>query len=199
MWVTGGADEGFADEGVLTGTDTKGRLGRGLAPPELVEVGLALAEPLVSQAVGVGVGEPLAVSDAEGSDVAPDGSAALGEPPADGVSVADEVGESVGLAESLGVGEPVHGFAGASVDAIPGLAGTTSSAPSATVPVAITPTTDAADRFLRVCFGTVTNPQLSPFSVQFGSCARRTHRPTVTNDPESGHPFGSGRITPACH
>lgn len=59
----------------------------------------------------------------------------------------------VGLAESVGVPDPVH-----TASAAPGLAGTTSKAPKATVPVATTPTTDAADRPRRVCFGTVITP-----------------------------------------
>ena len=93
------------------------------------------------------------MADAEGSDVA------LGVPVgvavADGVLVAEELGVPVGLADAVGVGDPVHGVADAVVSARPGLAGTTSRAPIATVPVATAPTIDTADRFLRVCLGTV--------------------------------------------
>jgi hypothetical protein len=107
------------------------------------------------------------VADAEGSDVA------LGVPVgdaeavavADGVLVAEaeELGVPVALDDTVDVGEPEHGVADAVVSARPGLAGTTSRAPIATVPVATAPTIDTADRFLRVCFGTVQPPAFADF------------------------------------
>lgn len=95
------------------------------------------------------------MADAEGSDVALGVPVGVAVAVADGVLVAEELGVPVGLADAVGVGDPVHGVADAVVSARPGLAGTTSRAPIATVPVATAPTIDTADRFLRVCLGTV--------------------------------------------
>jgi len=138
-------------------------------------------------------------SDAEGSGVPLCVSVAVGVAVADGESVADEVGEPVGLAESLAVGEPVQAFGEAVASAMPGLAGRTSSVPIATVPVATTPTTDAADRFLRACFGTVQTPSFRRFPCNSVHAPHRAHCLTVTNDPEYRHPFGALRITSYCH
>lgn len=121
-----------------------------------------------------------------------------------GVAAADEAGvedgEPAGLVEPLGVGEPLQAFGpAASSAATLGLAGTTRSVPIATVPVATTPTTDAADRFLRACFGTVQTPSFRRFPCNSVHAPHPAHRPTVTNDPESVHPFGALRITSYCH
>jgi hypothetical protein len=118
---------------------------------------------------------------------------------ADDDSAGEEDGEPAGLDDSLGVGEPQLAFGPVASSATLGLAGTTRSVPIATVPVATTPTTDAADRFLRACFGTVQTPSFRRFPCNSVHAPRGTHRPTVTNDPESVHPFGALRITSYCH
>jgi aminoglycoside phosphotransferase (APT) family kinase protein len=94
--------------------------------------------------------------------------------------------ESAELGDSVGVPDPAQ--AASICIAIPGLAGTTRRVPIATVPVATTPTTDAADRPRRACFGTVITPSHRCLPCISDHAPRRTHRPTVTNHPESGHP-----------
>lgn len=98
---------------------------------------------------------------------------------------ADDEGELAGLLlDSEGVGEPVQELAGAlgaavvSSNARLGLAGRTSSVPIATVPVATAPTTDAADRLLRTCLGTVQTPSFRHFrAIRFMRRAGRTVPP----------------------
>ena len=125
----------------------------------------------------VGLGVPLDVS--------------LGVAVTVGVAVGDsdavELGVPVGLADPVGVGEPVQveeaGALVVSTTAWLGLAGTTNSVPIATVPVATAPTIDAADRFLRACFGTVQTPSFRRFPCNSEHAPRGTHHATVTNDP----------------
>lgn len=137
--------------------------------------------------LGDEVGEAEVEADADGSAV-----------PLDVVGVA--VGDSVALALAeavgpVGVGEPAQGVPFApdvpfvASTARLGLTGTTRRAPIATVPVATAPTTDTADRPRRACFGTVITPSNSPYRRAFGSRAAAGARSTVTNHPESGHPF----------
>jgi hypothetical protein len=151
------------------------------------EVALWLGEGLVDgqdeslgegdgDAVAVPVGEPVALADADGS-----------------VALADALAEPE-LPEE-GVGDPEQGV-GVGVDvgpeaAMPAVAGITSRAPIATVPVATAPTTDAADRPFRACLGTVAAPNCCRSSVLSDHAPQRTHEPTVTNSASPGHPRGA--------
>lgn len=129
-------------------------------------VGLWLGEPL-SQ-LGGGDGESLADAEADGSAVAPDvpDGSVLGEPvgPVDGDPSAD-VGPVQGVPEGVVSAARL------------GLAGITSKAPSATDPVATTPTTDAADRPRRACFGTVITPSCRLLPSDSDHAPFRAHRP----------------------
>jgi hypothetical protein len=149
-------------------------------------VGLWLTEALV-----VGQGDGVAEADADAEAV--------------GVALADPVGVLVALAEADAdgpdaladavaeledVGDPEQGVGvGVEVEtARPAVAGITSRAPIATVPVATAPTTDAADRLFRACLGTVAAPNCCRSSVHSDHAPQRAHHPTVTNPASPGHP-----------
>lgn len=144
-----------------------------------VEEGLLLGVPL-SEAQGVGVGDAGSVGEAL-VDGLPPLWPALGvvEAPVDAEAEADA--DCEGDAQ-LGAGDEVAA-------ATPEVAGITSRAPIATVPVATAPATDAAERPpLRTCLGTFQPPAFAACSA-FGSCARAgAHRSTVTNIAAPGHP-----------
>lgn len=113
-------------------------------------------------------------------------SVGLAESDAEGLpALADALAESEGV--DVGVADPEQG-AGEAVEASPEVAGITSRAPIATVPVATAPTTEAADRPLRTCLGTVESPNRCRSSVLSDHAPQRAHRPTVTNPASPGHP-----------
>lgn len=172
MFVTGGGVVcvggagvlvvGFVDALGLTDDELSGPVGCVLGDPDADCDGLWLGVPLGSHE-GVGDGEVEGVPD--GVDVGVPLDESLGVAVADAESVADELGEPLGLFDPVGVGVGVQGEAtgDADVSARLGLTGMTSSVPNATVPVATTPITDAADWFLRACFGTVQTPSFRRF------------------------------------
>jgi hypothetical protein len=153
----------------LNGAEAPGRVAGGLGTPPLGvsegvgddDDGLWLGEPL-SQ-LGAGDGESLA--DAEGSAA-----------PLDAPVPVESVGPAAGD-PPVGVGDPVQGVPEDVVSARLGLAGITSRAPSATDPVATTPTTDAADRPRRACFGTVITPSCRLLPSNSDHAPFRAHRP----------------------
>jgi hypothetical protein len=164
--VTGGAGVlvvGFVDALGLTDDELSGPVGCVLGDPDADCDGLWLGDPLGPHE-GVGDGEVEGVPDGVEVGVPLDESLGVAVGDADAESVADELGEPLGL-DPVGVGVGVHGEATGDADASArlGLTGTTSSVPNATVPVAITPITDTADRFLRACFGTVQTPSFRRF------------------------------------
>jgi hypothetical protein len=137
----------------------------------------------------VGQGDGVAEADADAEAV--------------GVALADPVGVLVLLADADGldaladalaeledVGDPEQGVGvGVGVEtARPAVAGITSRAPIATVPVATAPTTDAADRPFRACLDTVAAPNRCRSSVHSDHAPQRAHHPTVTNPASPGHP-----------
>lgn len=167
--------------------------------------GLLLGEPLpVGQGSGVAdfVGE--ALDDPDGSP-----------PLRDALGVPDELAEAEAFAEDDadcdGVAQLVGDPDDAAEAATPAVAGMTSRAPIATVPVATTPATDTADRPpVRTCLGTFQPPAFAACRA-FGSGALRfnrearscpkprldpkdhvrrawAHLPTVTNLGADGHP-----------
>lgn len=160
--VRGGGGPGFIDVwvtgtlGEVTGAEVC-PVGRGLGTPE--PVGLWLGDPLTQ---GDGVPEPVGVGDVvvgSGDPVGVVGVAVVGG--AGGED--DPVGEPVGVVGVGPVQVGVGGLGGSVVKATLGLTGTASRVPSATVPVATTPTTDVADRLLRTFFGTVQTPSFRRF------------------------------------
>jgi hypothetical protein len=96
-----------------------------------------------AEALAAAVGVSVAPAD---DDADPDGSVA----PADALADSEAPDE--------GLPDPVHAVGDEVEAAIPEVAGITSRAPIATVPVATAPTTEAADRLLRACLGTVVAP-----------------------------------------
>jgi hypothetical protein len=120
---------------------------------ELDVDGSSLGDSLVAGHDGSAVGESVGVADALSAGTAS--------------SDADAEGSSrlaVGLAESVGpvgVAVPVQAASAAVDCANPEFAGMTSRAPTAIVPVATAPATEAADRPLRTCLGTVPAPNFS--------------------------------------
>ena len=182
VWVGLGVEDGdFEAEGEFEGED--------VPPSPVPDVAVADFD---SDALSLGD----ALSDEQGGGDAVEVSLdeAVGEPPPMSVGVAScDAGAvvSAALADSVGldgVAEPVQAASTVADCASPEFAGMTSRAPTAMVPVATTPATDAADRPLRACLGTVPAPNFSCPAVQSDHAPGRAHRPTVTNPAAAGHP-----------
>jgi hypothetical protein len=142
-------------------------------------VALWLGEALVDGHDSVGEGDAVALPVPVGLPVA------LAESDADAEG---SLGLADPLAGSEGVADPEQGAGEAVESASPEVAGITSRAPIATVPVATAPTTEATDRPLRACLGTVASPNRCRSSVLSDHAPQRAHRPTVTNPASPGHP-----------
>ncbi|MGH6654660.1 MAG: hypothetical protein ACRDVE_05580 [Actinocrinis sp.] len=164
-WVPLGVGDGVAE---------------GELEPDGVWLGVAEGE-LESDGLWLGDAEGEQSGDevGEGDDEVGAGVVAVVErDPLDGLEPEAPVPAADASVESEGVvaGEveaPQVGGSGGLVAAKPGLAGIVNRAPNATVPVATAPATEAAERPLRTCLGTVKTPSCCGSSVLLRSSARR--------------------------
>lgn len=160
--------EAVAEAAGEPGLDVELELGVGLelgvpvgdAEPEFVGVGLP--EGLL---LGVPLGVPLGEAHDEpvgSGDAESDEDEAEADDDCDCVAV-NPLGEAEGDAHPLDVPDAMAGLDAAT----PAVAGMTSRAPTATVPVATAPATDTADRPpLRACLGTVPTPSFRRSTVR---------------------------------